>query len=124
MLTKRRDGQARRTRLQNLTAVIGPVPVNRRAFLQRSGLVAGGLAAAGTFQLGTIRKVAAISLPQPGIPIEIKKSICTHCAVGCTGTAEVQTGVWTGQERPRWEGHTSELQSLMRKPYAGFCLKK
>src|SRR3546814_20512574 len=98
MLTKRRDGQARRTRLQNLTAVIGPVPVNRRAFLQRSGLVAGGLAAAGTFQLGTIRKVAAISPPQPGIPIEIKKSICTHCAVGCTVTAEVQKGVWTGQE--------------------------
>src|SRR3546814_9319389 len=117
MLTKRRDGQARRTRLQNLTAVIGPVPVNRRAFLQRSGLVAGGLAAAGTFQLGTIRKVAAISPPQPGIPIEIKKSICTHCAVGCTVTAEVQNGVWTGQE-PTWdsrsEEHTYELQSLMR----------
>src|SRR3546814_4733886 len=105
MLTKRRDGQARRTRLQNLTAVIGPVPVNRRAFLQRSGLVAGGLAAAGTFQLGTIRKVAAISPPQPGIPIEIKKSICTHCAV-------------------RSEEHTSELQSLIRISYAVFCLKQ
>src|SRR3546814_13784345 len=101
MLTKRRDGQARRTRLQDLTAAIGPIPVDRRAFLRRSGLAAGGLAAAGAFQLGTIRKAAAISPPQPGIPIEIKKSICTHCAVGCTVTAEVQNGVWTGQE-PTW----------------------
>src|SRR3546814_1017183 len=25
---------------------------------------------------------------------------------------------------PRSEEHTSELQSLMRNPYAGFCLKK
>src|SRR3546814_12994857 len=78
MLTKRRDGQARRTRLQDLTAAIGPIPVDRRAFLRRSGLAAGGLAAAGAFQLGTIRKAAAISPPQPGIPLEIKKSICTH----------------------------------------------
>src|SRR3546814_6215250 len=28
------------------------------------------------------------------------------------------------QERPRSEEHTSELQSLMRKSYAVFCLKK
>src|SRR5690606_19058681 len=27
---------------------------------------------------------------------------CTHCAVGCTVTAEVQNGVWTGQE-PSWD---------------------
>src|SRR3546814_18491065 len=96
MLTKRRDGQARRTRLQNLTAVIGPVPVNRRAFLQRSGLVAGGLAAAGTFQLGTIRKVAALSPPQPGIPIASKKRICPPSSVGCPVTAEAPHGVGTG----------------------------
>jgi formate dehydrogenase major subunit len=24
--------------------------------------------------------------------------MCTHCSVGCTVTAEVQNGVWTGQE--------------------------
>src|SRR3546814_12076750 len=88
--------------MQGSTSAIGPTPIDRRNFLHRSGLVAGGLAAAGTFHLGTIRKAAAISPPQPGVPIEIRKNICTHCAVGCTVTAEVQNGVWTGQE-PSWD---------------------
>jgi formate dehydrogenase major subunit len=30
------------------------------------------------------------------------KSVCTHCSVGCTVIAEVQNGVWTGQE-PGWD---------------------
>jgi formate dehydrogenase major subunit len=33
---------------------------------------------------------------------QIKKSVCTHCSVGCTVMAEVQNGVWTGQE-PGWD---------------------
>jgi formate dehydrogenase major subunit len=56
-------------------AAAGPAPVDRRTFLRRSGLAAGGLAAAGAFQLGTVQKAAAISPPQPGVPVEIKKSI-------------------------------------------------
>src|SRR3546814_5602584 len=43
----------------------------------------------------------------------------------------VPEGVWTEEERgvdgddaPRSEEHTSELQSLMRISYAVFCLKK
>src|SRR3546814_8758900 len=78
--------------------------------------------------------------------------VCTHCSVGCTVMAEVQNGVWIGQEPgfdsplnlgahcakgaairehvhgerrlKRSEEHTSELQSLMRISYAVFCLKK
>jgi formate dehydrogenase major subunit len=102
MLTKRKGGQANRTRLQAFADGLAAGSVDRRTFLRRSGLVAGGLAAAGTFQLGTVRKAAAISHPEPGVPIELKKSICTHCSVGCTVTAEVQNGVWTGQE-PSWD---------------------
>ncbi|MCV0395598.1 MAG: formate dehydrogenase subunit alpha [Rhizobiaceae bacterium] len=102
MLTKRKSGQASRTRLQNLFGTTASAPMDRRTFLRRSGLGVGGIAALGTFQLGTVRKAAAISPPQPGVPIELKKSICTHCAVGCTVTAEVQNGVWTGQE-PSWD---------------------
>src|SRR3546814_6325017 len=72
----------------------------------RCALVTGvqmcALPISGTFHLGTIRKAAAINPPQPGVPIEIRKNICTHCAVGCTVTAEVQNGVWTGQE-PSWD---------------------
>jgi formate dehydrogenase major subunit len=35
------------------------------------------------------------------VPVETKLNICTHCSVGCTVTAEVQEGVWVGQE-PTW----------------------
>ena len=34
--------------------------------------------------------------------VELKKSVCTHCSVGCTVIAEVANGVWTGQE-PGWD---------------------
>ncbi len=102
MLTKRKSGQANRARLQTLVGDAASAPVDRRTFLRRSGLAVGGITALGAFQLGTVRKAAAISPPQPGVPIELKKSICTHCSVGCTVTAEVQNGVWTGQE-PSWD---------------------
>ena len=35
-------------------------------------------------------------------PVQRVKNICTHCSVGCTVIAEVQNGVWVGQE-PAWE---------------------
>jgi formate dehydrogenase major subunit len=76
--------------------------VDRRAFLRRSGLVAGGLAALGTLPLGSVRQVKAGPPPPSGAQVTIRKSICTHCAVGCTVTAEVANGVWIGQE-PSWD---------------------
>ena len=36
--------------------------------------------------------------PKAGVKTEIKRSVCTHCSVGCGVIAEVQNGVWTGQE--------------------------
>ncbi|MBX6743229.1 MAG: formate dehydrogenase subunit alpha [Acetobacteraceae bacterium] len=102
MLIKRKAGQAGRTPLRTAMAAIGAETVDRRAFLRRSGLAAGGLAAVGSLQLAWTRKAAAVPGPEPGVPIEIRKNICTHCAVGCTVTAEVQNGVWTGQE-PSWD---------------------
>jgi formate dehydrogenase major subunit len=101
MLTKRRDGQAGRSRLQAFGAALAAEKLDRRAFLKRSGLTLGGLAAVGSFELGSVAPAQAIAPPAFGEPIEIRKSVCTHCAVGCTVTAEVQNGVWTGQE-PSW----------------------
>jgi formate dehydrogenase major subunit len=75
--------------------------LDRRTFLKSSGLAVGGAAAFSTMMPGSIRKAEAISGPEPGVPITIRKNICTHCSVGCTVTAEVQNGVWTGQE-PSW----------------------
>ena len=75
--------------------------LDRRTFLRRSGLAAGGLAAIGALPLTSVRKAeAAGSSPGPGATI--RKNICTHCSVGCTVIAEVENGVWVGQE-PAWD---------------------
>src|ERR687893_2951091 len=76
--------------------------MDRRAFLRRSGLAVGGLAAVGSLRLGSVKAAGGMGHPSPGAPIVIKKNICTHCSVGCTVTAEVQNGVWVGQE-PSWD---------------------
>ncbi len=101
MLIKKQDRQARRTRLASL-ARQSETGLDRRGFLRRSGLAAGGLAAIGALQLGTVQKAKAGPPPAPGAAVTIRKSICTHCAVGCTVTAEVSNGVWIGQE-PSWD---------------------
>ena len=76
--------------------------IGRRAFLRRSGLAAGGLAALGSLPLGNVRRAKAGPPPPPGAQVATRKSVCTHCAVGCTVTAEVANGVWIGQE-PSWD---------------------
>jgi len=72
--------------------------IGRRAFLRRSGLAAGGVAALGSLPLGNVRRAQAGPPPPPGAQVIARKSVCTHCAVGCTVTAEVANGVWIGQE--------------------------
>ena len=99
MLIKRTGRQTRRS---NLAATIGNQAGNgldRRSFLRKSGLVATGLATIGALPLATVQKAAA----NPNVPgATIRKSICTHCSVGCTVLAEVSNGVWVGQE-PAWD---------------------
>ena len=99
MLRKKTDGVARGPREGSILSKIAETAVDRRAFLRNSGLAIGGLAALGAVG-GTVKKAEAAA-PGTGA-IEIKKSVCTHCSVGCTVLAEVQNGVWTGQE-PGWD---------------------
>jgi len=103
MLIRRTEREARRNSLAAF-AFAGRVEhgLDRRGFLRRSGVAAGGLAALGTLSLGGVRKAKAGPPPAPGAKLETRKSICTHCAVGCTVTAEVSNGVWIGQE-PSWD---------------------
>jgi formate dehydrogenase major subunit len=75
--------------------------LDRRTFLRRSGLAAGSLATLGALSLGSVRKAEAGPPPPAGAQVTVRKSICTHCSVGCTVTAEVANGVWIGQE-PSW----------------------
>jgi formate dehydrogenase major subunit len=101
MLTKRRDTAAARGAIRAVLADTTREPLDRRGFLRRSGLVAGGLAAVGTLSVGAVRKAEAGPM-QPNVPVVLRKNICTHCSVGCSVIAEVQNGVWVGQE-PAWE---------------------
>src|SRR5262245_41331786 len=101
MLMKRKDGSAGRARLQGIAAGLASGVLDRRTFLRRSGLAAGAGAAIGLMPLGSVRKAQAGPMIV-GAPTEVKKNICTHCSVGCTVIAEVQNGVWVGQE-PAWD---------------------
>jgi formate dehydrogenase major subunit len=80
-------------------AVLGAT-IDRRSFLKRSGITAGTVAAAGTLSMSMMKKASASAARTPtdeGNPTQIR-SICTHCSVGCGIYAEVENGVWTGQE--------------------------
>jgi formate dehydrogenase major subunit len=100
MLTRKTNGVANGPRLSSALSGLAGSAIDRRTFLKRSGLAAGGLAAAGALTFGKVKKAAAAG-PTDGA-VQIKKSVCTHCSVGCTVMAEVQNGVWTGQE-PGWD---------------------
>jgi formate dehydrogenase major subunit len=74
--------------------------IGRRTFLSRSGLTLGGTAVASMLPATMMRRAHAKSdhSPMAGVKTDIRRSICTHCSVGCGVIAEVQNGVWTGQE--------------------------
>jgi formate dehydrogenase major subunit len=101
MLIRRTEREARRGSLALLAGETDR-GLDRRSFLRRSGVAATSLAALGTLPLGSVRKAKAGPPPAPGAQVVKRKSVCTHCAVGCTVTAEVANGVWIGQE-PSWD---------------------
>jgi len=101
MLVKRRTREAAQGgRLSQMAAGLAAKPVDRRSFLRTSGLGVAGLAALGTVGAGMTRRAEA-GPTDHSQEIERRRNICTHCSVGCTVTAEVQNGVWVGQE-PSW----------------------
>ncbi|MBT6550996.1 MAG: formate dehydrogenase subunit alpha [Gammaproteobacteria bacterium] len=86
------------SQIKSLDAKVKPVAeaINRRAFLKGSSLMAGGAALATTISPVMMKKAEATSTN--GSNTKEVKTICTHCSVGCGIIAEVQNGVWTGQE--------------------------
>jgi formate dehydrogenase major subunit len=86
------------SQIKSLDAKVKPVAeaINRRAFLKGSSLMAGGAAFATTISPVMMKKAEATSTS--GSNTQQVKTICTHCSVGCGIIAEVQNGVWTGQE--------------------------
>ncbi len=104
LLTRKTDSAAQTTgssafvgRLQRGLSQALPT-LDRRGFLRRSGLGIGvGLAAT---QLTLVKKAQASGAMSKdgGGKIEVKRTVCTHCSVGCAVDAVVENGVWVRQE--------------------------
>ena len=95
LLTKKSDIAAAGPRLRRLTGA--PLPtMDRRTFLKRSGLVAGAGAFASQLPYDAIGKAEAAK-EGGAVQTEVKRTVCTHCSVGCSVDATVENGVWTRQ---------------------------
>ena len=101
LLTKKASGSVRKSGgfLNNINATLGTV--DRRGFLKRSGMVAGAGAFASQLPFSMVKRAEAVPLAEAlmaGGKIEVKRTVCTHCSVGCAIDAVVQNGVWVRQE--------------------------
>ena len=70
--------------------------IDRRTFLKRSGVTLGAGAVATQLPFSIVEKAEAAQ--DAGGKIEVKRTVCTHCSVGCAVDAVVQNGVWIRQE--------------------------
>ena len=96
LLTKKSEGaSAAGPRLRRLVGGSYPT-MDRRTFLKRSGLVAGTGAFASQLPLSTIGTAEAQN-DAAAAKGEVKRTICSHCSVGCAVDATVENGVWTRQ---------------------------
>src|SRR5688572_12188628 len=100
LLTRKATGagtpvaQSRLTR--RVSSMLGRT-VDRRTFLKRSGITFGAGAVASQLpfsMLGEAKAADKAAAPQ----VEVKRTVCTHCSVGCAIDAVVQDGVWVRQE--------------------------
>ena len=81
---------------RNVSAYLGNT-IDRRTFLKRSGLAVGAGAAASQLPFSMMGSAGAAAQAGDG-KFEVKRTICTHCSVGCAIDAVVQNGVWIRQE--------------------------
>ncbi len=102
LLTKKTTMAAERGALSRAATALGATTLDRRAFLKRSGVSVGAgsaLAWASQLPFSMMGKAqAASAAPAAGAKSEIKRTVCTHCSVGCAIDAVVQHGVWVRQE--------------------------
>src|SRR5712691_8176874 len=82
---------------RSLSGVVGKT-MDRRTFLKRSGLTVGAGVFASQLPFNMIGKAGAVSEIKGDGKIQVKRTVCTHCSVGCAIDAVVQNGVWIRQE--------------------------
>jgi formate dehydrogenase major subunit len=107
MLTRKSSASSRRVSAANFeqnpasTATVNGIlakTMDRRTFLKRSGLVAGGGAMATQLPYNMIGSAEAADAAKGEAGVEVKRTVCTHCSVGCAIDAVVKNGVWIRQE--------------------------
>jgi len=98
LLTRKSTGAAApQSRLsRGLNGMLGRT-IDRRAFLKRSGVTVGAGAVASQLPFNMIRKADAAA-ESTGGKVEVRRTVCSHCSVGCAIDAVVQNGVWVRQE--------------------------
>ncbi|AWI78725.1 formate dehydrogenase [Parazoarcus communis] len=87
-------------RLRSSAARIMGKTMDRRAFLKHSGLGMGAGAIATQLPYNLIGSAEAAESAENRMAggEEIKRTVCTHCSVGCAVDAVVKNGVWVRQE--------------------------
>ena len=100
LLTKKSDGRVNSVAISSLASKANKAigTMDRRAFLRRSGMVAGAGAFASQLPFSMVRKAEAAAPGTGDGKFEIKRTVCSHCSVGCAIDAVVQNGVWVRQE--------------------------
>src|SRR5436190_8792134 len=96
LLTRKATTQeAPRARLARAVSNVGARTMDRRAFLKRSGIGVGASAMATQLPFNIIERAEAKA--ETG-KLEVKRTVCTHCSVGCSIDAVTENGVWVRQE--------------------------
>jgi formate dehydrogenase major subunit len=97
LLTRKSQGQAQAVNpLARAASALAAKTVDRRTFLKGTGLGAGAAAFASQLPLNFIGEANA-QAARTG-KTEVKRTVCTHCSVGCAIDAIVTDGVWVRQE--------------------------
>src|SRR5258708_39519127 len=97
LLTRKSEGAAQAVNpLFRAASALGAKTVDRRTFLRGSGLAAGAAAFASQLPLNLVGEAHA-QAKKTGNTV-VKRTVCTHCSVGCAIDAVVTDGVWVRQE--------------------------
>jgi len=98
LLTKKSSGVAPAgNRLARSVAGMAGKTIGRRDFLKQSGIALGAGAAAAQLPFNIVGKAEAAQ-PMMAAQTEVRRTVCTHCSVGCAIDAVVENGVWIRQE--------------------------
>ncbi|HEX2830486.1 MAG TPA: formate dehydrogenase subunit alpha [Burkholderiales bacterium] len=97
LVRKSRGAERARSRLIRPVGGLLGRTIDRRTFLRRSGIAVGAGVAASALPYSMLGDAGA-SAPVEGGKTEVKRTVCTHCSVGCAVDAVVQNGVWVRQE--------------------------